>query len=184
MKALRLAFVVLFAIAFLALPGPAAAQTAPAAVSGTLSLLERVALPGNAVVTVQIAEVATAGRPGALIAEQRFTTNNAQPPFRYTVTYDPARIDPNRAYTVQANISFGGQIRYTTNRVYRVITGGAPVSDVNIVLVSSRLPPTTGGRLPLLIAGLALLGAVAVFAARRLLAPRREQAERGERVPA
>ncbi|MCX7789518.1 MAG: YbaY family lipoprotein, partial [Chloroflexaceae bacterium] len=155
-----------------------AAQTTPAAVSGTLSLLERVALPGNAVVTVQIAEVGTAGRPGPLIAEQRFTTNNAQPPFRYTVTYDPARIDPNRNYTVQANISVGGQIRFTTNRVYRVITGGAPVSDVNITLVTARLPSSSTGTQPLLIAGLALLGALAVFATRRFLAPR------GERVPA
>lgn len=80
MKALRLAFVSLFAVALIAIPGLAAAQTTPAAVSGTLSLRERVALPGNAVVTVQIAEVAAAGRTGALIAEQRFTTNNAQPP--------------------------------------------------------------------------------------------------------
>ncbi len=178
MKALRLAFVSLFAVALMAIPGLAAAQTTPAAVSGTLSLRERVALPGNAVVTVQIAEVAAAGRTGALIAEQRFTTNNAQPPFRYTVTYDPARIDPNRLYTVQANISVGGQIRYSTNQVYRVITGGAPVSDVNITLVGVRLPNGNTGALPLLIAGLALLGALAVFATRRLLAPR------GAQIPA
>lgn len=94
------------------------------------------------------------------------------------MTYDPARIDPNRLYTVQANISVGGQIRYSTNQVYRVITGGAPVSDVNIMLVGFRLPNGNTGALPLLIAGLALLGALAAFATRRLLAPR------GERVPA
>ncbi len=175
MKVLRLVLVSLFAIVLTAIPGLAAAQSTPAAVSGTLSLRERVALPGNAVVTVQIAEVAAAGRTGALIAEQRFTTNNAQPPFRYTVTYDPARIDPNRLYTVQANISVGGQVRFTTNQVYRVITGGTPVSDVNIVLVGVRLPNGNAGAAPLLIAGMALLAAMAVFATRRLLAPRRER---------
>ncbi len=173
MKVLRAAFALLFAIVLIALPGLASAQTTPSVVSGTLTYLDRTLLPANAVVTVQIAEVPSAGSTGQVIAEQRFTTNGAQPPFRYNVSFDPARIDQNRAYTVQANISVGGQTRYTTNRVYRVITGGAPVTDVNMTLVASgRLPNTSSGTLPLLIAGAALLAALAVFVVRRFVVAR------------
>lgn len=176
MKALSATLALLFAVVLIAIPGLASAQTTPAAVSGTLTYRDRSLLPANAVVTIQIAEVPSAGRTGQVVAEQRFTTNGAQPPFRYSVPFDPARIDANRAYTVQANITVGGQTRYRTNQVYRVITGGAPVTDVNIVVVATgSLPNTSGGARPLLIAGGLLLAALAVFATRRLVVARRRE---------
>lgn len=166
MKVARVALALVFAIALLALPGLASAQAG--AVSGTLTYRERIALPANAVVTVQIARVSASGAP-EVIAEQRFTTNGAQPPFRYSISYDPARVDQNASYTVQSNISVGGQLRFTTNTLYPVITRGNPTQNVNMTLVASgRLPNTSGGELPLLIAGVALLGALGVFALRRL----------------
>lgn len=172
MKVARAILVFLAALVLLAIPGLASAQGA-GAVSGTISVRERVAIPANAVVTVQIAELPAAGRPAVVIAEQRFTTNGAQPPYRYSISYDTTRIDNAKQYTTQANISVSGQARYTTNTVYRVITQGAPVSNVNMVLVGTgTLPNTSGGTMPLVIAGLALLAAVAVFALRRALAAR------------
>ncbi len=172
MKVARTALAFLAALVLLSIPGFVSAQGATA-VSGTLTYRDRVAIPANAVVTVQIAEVPTAGRAGLVIAEQRFTTNNAQPPFRYSIPYDAARIDAAKQYTVQSNISVGGQVRYTTNTVYRVISQGAPVIDVNLVLAgTTRLPTTSDGSLPLLITGLALFAAVAVFTLRRALAAR------------
>lgn len=166
MKVARAAVALVFAIMLLAIPGVAGAQGA-AAVSGTLTYRERVALPANAVVTVQVARVNATGAP-QVVAEQRFTTNGAQPPFRYSLPYDPARIDPNASYTVQANISVGGQLRFTTNTIYPVVTRGAPTQNVNITLVTSgRLPNTSGGETPLLIAGVALFGALGVYAVRR-----------------
>jgi putative lipoprotein len=172
MKMMRMILGLGFALLLLAGPGVASAQS-PAAVSGTLTYRERVALPANAIVTVQIAEL-RAGAAPQVIAEQRFTTNGAQPPFRYTISYDPARINASAQYTIQSNISVDGQARFSTNQVYRVITGGAPVSDVNIVLVSSgqRLPQTSGGMMPLALALLALVAAAAIFTLRRMLAIR------------
>ncbi|HMQ33380.1 MAG TPA: YbaY family lipoprotein [Chloroflexaceae bacterium] len=167
MKVAR-ALALLATLVLLAVPALASAQQTPAAVSGTLSTRDRAAIPANAVVTVQIAQVATAGQPGQVIAEQRFTTNGAQPPYRYSITYDPGRVDAARQYTAQANITVNGQPRYSTNTIYRVITGGAPVTNVNMNLVgTTRLPPTSAGTLPLLVAGTALLAAVGVFAFRR-----------------
>jgi putative lipoprotein len=165
MKLARAAVALVFALLLLALPAVASAQAA--AVSGTLSYRDRTALPANAVVTVQIARVTASGAP-EVIAEQRFTTNGAQPPFRYSIAYDASRIDANSTYTVQANISVGGQARYTTNTLYPVITRGNPTQNVNVTLVGSgRLPNTSDGATPLLIAGVALLGALGLFAVRR-----------------
>jgi putative lipoprotein len=172
MKVARVAFALLAALLLLGLAAPANAQ-GTAAVSGTITYRDRSTLPANAVVTVQIAEIGTGGRSGTVVAEQRFTTNGAQPPFRYSITYDPARIDAAKQYTVQANITVNGQSRYTTNSIYRVITSGAPVSNVNITLVGTgNLPNTSGGTLPLAIAGLALLAALGVFTFRRTFVAR------------
>jgi putative lipoprotein len=166
MKVARAAVALVFAVLLLALPGLASAQGA-AAVSGTLSYRDRTALAANAVVTVQIARVTASGAP-QVIAEQRFTTNGAQPPFRYSITYDPARIDANSTYTVQSNISVSGQVRYTTNTLYPVITRGNPTQNVNLTLVAAgRLPNTSGGAAPLLIGGVALAGALGLYAIRR-----------------
>ena len=170
MKLTRVALPFLTALFLLVVPSFVDAQTTPAAVSGTLTYRDRMALPANAVVTVQIAEVPTAGRSGLVIAEQRFTTNGAQPPFRYNIPYDSARIDAAKQYTVQANIKLDGQVRYATNNVYRVISQGAGVVDINLVLAPSpnRLPNTNGSALPLVVAGVALLVAGASFALRRI----------------
>jgi putative lipoprotein len=166
MKVARAAFALVFAIVLLAIPGLASAQGA-AAVSGTLTYRERTTLPANAVVTIQIARV-YADRGPEVVAEQRFTTNGAQPPFRYSLPYDPARIDPNASYTVQSNISVDGQARFTTNTLYPVITRGNPTQNVNITLVTTgRLPNTSGGATPLFVAAGALLAALAVVAVRR-----------------
>lgn len=166
MKVARAALALVFTLLLLAAPGLASAQGA-AAVSGTLTYRERVALPANAVVTVQIARVAASGAP-QVVAEQRFTTNGAQPPFRFSLPYDPARIDANSSYTVQANITVGGQTRFATNTLYPVITRGNPTQNVSMTLATSgRLPNTSAGETPLLIAAVALLGALGAFALRR-----------------
>jgi putative lipoprotein len=167
MKSIRGIWMLAFAVVLLALPGLAGAQ-ASAAVTGTLTYRDRVALPTNAMATVQIARVYTDRSP-EIIAEQTFTTNGAQPPFTYSIAYDPARIDQNASYTVQSTIKVGDQVRYSTNTIVPVITRGNPTQNVAMTLVATgNLPNTSGGAWPLTLAGLALLAALGVFAVRRL----------------
>jgi putative lipoprotein len=161
----RASALLLFALVLLLAPGLANAQSA--AVSGSVTYRDRVALPANAVVTVQIARIVP-GRASEVIAEQRIPTNGAQPPFRFSVPYDPTRIDQAANYTVQANITVGNQLRFSSAALAPVITRGNPTQNVNLTLVAqARLPNTSGGQLPLLIAGAALLGAVGSFVLRR-----------------
>lgn len=141
-------------------PGAAQAQGSPS-VSGTITYRERVTLPANALVTVQIADVTQAGRPAQVIAEQRLSTNGAQIPFRFTIPYDPARIVATNTYILQGNITVNGQVRFSTSQPFRVITQNNPVSNLNITMTSTgQLPITSGGAAPLALA-VVLLAAVA-----------------------
>jgi putative lipoprotein len=140
----------------LALPAAALAQNT-SSVTGTVNLRQRVALPNNAVVTVQLAEL-RAGAPALVIAEQSFTTNGAQSPFPFTVQYDKSRIATNGVYNVQGNIKVAGQLRYSTSTQYRVITQGSP-TNVAITMDAVASLPNTSGRTGLLLGAL-LLGAL------------------------
>jgi putative lipoprotein len=172
MKMIRSTLGIIGSLLLLMIPGPASAQGG-AALSGTLNCQEQITLPANAIVTIQVAELRGSGTP-QVVAEQRFTTNGAQPPFRYTIAYDPGRINTSAQYTLQSNISVDGQVRFTTNQVYRVITGGASVSNVNILLVATgaKLPQTSDGGPLLMLSALLLLSGLAVFMLRRAVRKR------------
>lgn len=166
MKVARAAAALLFMLLLLALPGRAGAQGA-AVITGTLNYRNGTTLPANAVVTVQVAKV-TPGVAPQVVAAQRFTTNGAQPPFRFSLSYDPARIEAGSSYTLQANITVAGQTRYTTTTLVPVITNNSPTRDVAVTLSSTgRLPNTGAGALPLLLAGAAALAALGLRAVRR-----------------
>ena len=160
MTAVRATLALVLAALLLALPS--AAQAQGNSVSGTINYNVRSALPGNAVVTMQIARITATGT-SEVVYEQRLTTNGAQVPFRFVVPYDPARIDQNATYNLQGNISVNGQARFTTNRAIPVITRGNPTANLSVVMAPvGNLPNTSGGGTMILIAGLLAAGFVAV----------------------
>ena len=105
-----------------------------AAVTGTLTYLQRIALPDDAVVTVQIQDVSRAGAAAIVIGEQ-IIDNPGQPPIPYVVEYDPDEIDERFTYAVSATITDGsGALLFRNTTVIPVITQGAPTSDVEILV--------------------------------------------------
>lgn len=96
-----------------------------AAVSGTLTYRERIALPPGAVAVVQLLDVSLADAPAVLIAEQRIA-NPGSAPIAFRIGYDPARIDARRTYAVQASIRDGDRLLFANDTVYDVLTGGRP----------------------------------------------------------
>lgn len=144
------------------------------AVTGTVTYLERIALPPNAVVIVRLVDVSRADAPAVILVEQQIATNGKQVPFAFTLTYDPARIDPRSTYAVQARIEVDGQLWFVTTERYAVITQGNPTQIEVIVRRTGgpTLPGTGGGGMAAarsqptgllalggLLAGLAALGA-------------------------
>jgi putative lipoprotein len=167
MNKVRSLLVLVVLAMLLALPAAALAQTT-GTVTGTASILQRIALPNNAVVTIQLADVSRAGAPAQVIAEQKITTNGAQSPFAFNLTYDTARIAANGVYIVQGNVSVGGQLRYTTTRQYRVLTGGNPAT-ASVTLDAVTLPRSSSGSWMLAAAALLLALALGVHLLRSQL---------------
>lgn len=126
------------------LPAPAAAPTATVETtattsaapvfSGTLSgevyYLQRIALPDTAVVIVRLMQVLPDVAPA--IASQTITANGQQQPFTFTLTYDPAKIDPEGTYLAEAVITENGKVRWVPAALNYVLTNGAPQDNVRI----------------------------------------------------
>ncbi|MDW8403305.1 YbaY family lipoprotein [Chloroflexus sp.] len=137
MQFYRRALVLLIGLLLVIAPTLTVAQGA-ATITGTITYRERVTLPPDALVTLQIAEVTARGVAGRVIAEQTFATSGAQPPFRFNLTYNPTVIDAGRVYTLQGYIRSGGKTLFVTDGLIPVITGNAPRSDINVIMVAAR----------------------------------------------
>jgi putative lipoprotein len=104
-----------------------------ARVSGTVSYLQRIALPPSATITVRLVDVSRMDAPAIVLGEQIINAGGKQVPFSFEISYDPARIDPRFTYAVQARIEDAGKLLFITDTRYAVITRGAP-NRVDMVL--------------------------------------------------
>ena len=105
-----------------------------AELSGTVTYLQRLALTPEAVVQVELRDVSKADADAPLIAKQILRPAGKQVPLAFSLDYDPADIQPGRAYAVSARITDRGQLAYVTDTKVPVLTGGAP-SSAEIVVV-------------------------------------------------
>jgi uncharacterized lipoprotein YbaY len=106
-----------------------------ATVTGVATYRERIALPPDTAVIVRLEDTSRADAPAVVIGEQ-VITEHGQVPIPFAIPYDPAVISPNGRYTVQARIEGAdGTLLWTNTRAYPVITGGMPVSDIEIVVM-------------------------------------------------
>lgn len=119
-------------------------QAGPTAtVSGNVLYLERIALPrpGNLLVTLH--DVSRADAAAIVIARQEIDIiDGAGPPFPFTLVYEPGGLDPRGRYVVRAEVrDAGGDLLFTTQEAYSVITNGAP--RVLDVVVRNARPAVT-----------------------------------------
>ena len=112
---------------------PAGGGAVSARVTGTVTYLQRIALPPTAVIKVQLVDVSRADAPALVLGEQIIHAGGKQVPFAFEIPYDPAKIEANHTYAVQARIEDGGQLRFINDQRYAVITRGAP-THVEMVL--------------------------------------------------
>ncbi|MFN8534469.1 MAG: YbaY family lipoprotein [Dehalococcoidia bacterium] len=104
-------------------------------VTGTLSYRQRIALPPDALVRIQIIDVSIADRAATVVGEQVFNTDGAQVPFDFAVSYPASAIEENRRYSIAARITDGnGRLLFINDTIVPVITGGAPTSGIDLVL--------------------------------------------------
>ena len=104
--------------------------------TGTVTYLQRIALPPDAVIDVQLQDVSLQDVPATVIASERYIAGGRQVPFPYELAYDPAGIDPGHTYAVAARITVDGKLRWINTQHFGVLTRGAPVTDVEILVES------------------------------------------------
>jgi putative lipoprotein len=117
-------------------------ETAGAAVTGTVTYLQRIALPDDAVVTVQIQDTSLADAPAVVVGEQIIETDGQQVPIPYKVAYSPDDIQDNHTYTMSARIEDAdGNLLFINDTAIPVITNDNPTEDVEIMTIQV----STGG---------------------------------------
>lgn len=106
------------------------------AVTGTVTYLQRIALPDNAVVLVELADISIADAPAFVLASQQFRTKGRQVPFSFALNFDTSNITDSGVYSISARVLVGGELAWISDTVTPVINNG--VYDVEIVLVPAR----------------------------------------------
>jgi putative lipoprotein len=107
-------------------------ETGEIQVTGSVFYLERIALTPEAVVQVEVVEVAPAGGRESVIGEQTLSSPG-QVPIHFSVGVPPERIRPEGSYVVRARITDGGRT-FTTSEPVPVLTQGHPSQDVQVRL--------------------------------------------------
>ena len=112
-------------------------------VSGTVAYRERIAMPENALLTMQLQDVSLADAPAKVIAEQKFTFAGNQVPLPFELHYDSTKIDPKHMYALSARITVNEQLMFMNTTMYRVITQGNPVkADILLQMVEGQTSGT------------------------------------------
>jgi putative lipoprotein len=69
-----------------------------------------------------------------VIASQTITTTGENVPIPFELAYDPAEIDARMSYALSVRITVGGQLRWINTERYAVLTNGAPITGVEVVV--------------------------------------------------
>lgn len=111
-------------------------------ISGQLIYLQRIALPPNAVATVQLRDVSLADAPAGVVAEQVIELENRQIPVPFSLRIERSELDPHRTYSVAARIESGKeQLLWITDSHHGINAG----QDGNIDLGDIRLTQASPG---------------------------------------
>jgi putative lipoprotein len=93
-------------------------------VIGTATYRQRIALPPEAALAVQIEDVSIADAPDEVVGEQVIKTEGAQVPIPFGVSYEPGKINENHRYSLRVRIEDGaGRLLFINDTNLPVITG-------------------------------------------------------------
>src|SRR5262245_61480950 len=116
-------------------------------VTGSATYRERIALPPDALFEATLEDVLRLDAPADVIGRTRLESPG-QPPFRFSLRYDPARIQESRMYSVRVRITAGDRLLFFTDRSYPVLTRGSG-TDVAILLRRAGASVGSGRAAPL-----------------------------------
>ncbi|RXJ73915.1 lipoprotein-related protein [Veronia nyctiphanis] len=109
-----------------------------AEVKGSVSYLQRIALPPNAKVTITLGDVSMADAPMKVISSSSYMTEGKQVPLPFSLFYAKSQIDPKRTYAVQATIEVDGKLMFVNDTAYNVITDAQNTVNLDMMLVMTQ----------------------------------------------
>ncbi|NOD34635.1 MULTISPECIES: YbaY family lipoprotein [unclassified Ruegeria] len=104
-------------------------------VEGTATYRERIALPPNATLFVELQDISLADAPAVTLAAQRYALTGV--PAKFELTYDDALIEDGHSYAVRATVTTGQRLLFTTDTVYPVLTNEAG-NSADLLLVQAQ----------------------------------------------
>ena len=119
-----------------------------AAVEGEAFYLQKIALPEDAVLTVQLEDVTNPGAVVPAISIQRIELNGRQQPFAFELRYEPENLKPNRIYAVSGQIEDSSGLRFISKEQQHLLLTGEPLQirlKLDMVTPGSaadQLPPS------------------------------------------
>jgi putative lipoprotein len=117
-----------------------------AVIEGTATYREWIALPPNAVFEALLQDVTIADASAMEIARTAIPRPSG-PPIRFSIAFDPARIDARRIYSVRARIVVDGRLKFTSDTAYPVLTGEARHTvDIALKMVGRDVQGGAPGR--------------------------------------
>ncbi len=104
-------------------------------ITGAVTYLQRIALPAEAVVKVQLQDTSRADAPAIVVGQQLIPTHGQQVPIPFAVSYNPAEIQDHHTYTLSARIEDGtGKLLFINTSLIPVITRGNPATGIEVVV--------------------------------------------------
>ncbi|NOD48251.1 MULTISPECIES: YbaY family lipoprotein [unclassified Ruegeria] len=104
-------------------------------VEGTATYRERIALPPNATLFVELQDISLADAPAVTLSAQRYALTGV--PAQFELTYDDALIKEGHSYAVRATVTQGQKLLFTTDTVYPVLTNEAG-NSADLLLVQAQ----------------------------------------------
>ena len=120
-----------------------------ATLEGRVFYRERIALPPNAEISVQLEDVARADAAATVIAAMRFGPEGG-PPWDFALAYDPGRLDSRGRHVVRARIEVDGRLWFTNTDSIPAFSGdGDGTVQVLVRRVASDRPPAASAARPM-----------------------------------
>jgi putative lipoprotein len=107
----------------------------------TVTYRERIALPPDAILEVELLDVSRADAPAVTLSHLRLKQDRV--PFEVALPYDDALIDERMSYVVSARIISEGGVIFRTTSAYPVLTRDAPAGAE---LVLQRMPSSAAAQ--------------------------------------
>jgi len=114
-------------------PPPPPPPANRAAISGIVVYQKKFNFLPTTVVDVKLVNASQKDSSKAILGEQAIV-NPTEWPIPFKVDYDPAAIDRNNAYVIQASITVGNTVHFLNNSVYPVLTQGGANDYVEVTV--------------------------------------------------